>query len=981
MSWMGVISVTEPKGNQKKLMEEFEGIHVVDAGPGTGKTTTVVGRYVSMLKKGIPAKSILMLTFTDNAAMEMEKRIKEELRATGDKELIGKTKDVLAMTFDSFCHSIVAENAQQVNRPFGIKHKLTSAATISTNKSLNRKHFKMFFDSFNAENCPDERYGDYPAILALKSVDIMNIIENLMAKGIIAVKDGWFGLDPVKTLIGKTDEVLGNLRADNGLSGRQKTSKACGYIKDIDANKICDAPVISSGIMDDKDLQSAAEDDRTALIEYIHDVYLGYVRRCIKDNRLTFGLNATFAFMLLYGDEKIRERNSFDYVTIDEFQDTNENQLMMSLMIMRKPNLCAVGDLKQGIYGFRYVSIDNIVDFETRANDFKRFLNKDEKRVDFEITCDKIPLKKNFRSSKVIVDEAFRVLSVPASDGDGMDEKDIFKITAENDSVYRDSHVRYVPVDEKDKEADEVLKCIRDYVSPGRYTAYSENNPPRPMRYSDITVLCAKNKHCRAVMKKLKEHHIPAYLQGDIEVMSTVEGKMALAWLKYVNNKNDPKGYVPILAHEGYNAAFMRQVTKGDAEIPKYISDQRDELVKKKRRLTDLLTKLFGFYGDKMDCDIIQSIISSLSSEHRNSLITVSDIISTIEDDIANRATYPVEVSIDRDAVRIMTMHKSKGMQFQAVIIPYLDSGTIPNTNRPFPPVVRFDPHYGLRCTEEIGHFGDYEKVCTSWKSKLAIASKKPDYKEDRRTLFVAMTRAKQYLTMVYCKDSPSPFLYYDKKKSGLLIGRTTHTVNPESEPYVPERSTEPIEKPDIGDYTRRKEKLAVHDIMKLDFGDNREDEVSGRGMRYGTEVHEDAQMLFYGKEPKEKRPEHANIRKVLESVKDASLKYSEIEIRLPVEGTDAVLKGYVDLMALYPDKIVIHDYKTDAMIRPEIEKEYMLQLSVYAHAASGYYNLPAKCVIDYVSLGEVKEFDPLPMASIRERVDGLSNDEIGQTE
>ena len=52
-------------------MDEFDGIHIVDAGPGTGKTTTVVGRYVSMLKKGIPAKSILMLTFTDNAAMEI----------------------------------------------------------------------------------------------------------------------------------------------------------------------------------------------------------------------------------------------------------------------------------------------------------------------------------------------------------------------------------------------------------------------------------------------------------------------------------------------------------------------------------------------------------------------------------------------------------------------------------------------------------------------------------------------------------------------------------------------------------------------------------------------------------------------------------------------------------------------------------------------------------------------------------------------
>ena len=121
---------------------------------------------------------------------------------------------------------------------------------------------------------------------------------------------------------------------------------------------------------------------------------------------------------------------------------------------------------------------------------------------------------------------AFRVLKVHASDGNGMPEEQIVKISAANDDVYKDTHVRYVPVDLKDKEADEVLKCIRDYVSPGRYTVYSEDKDPRPMRYSDITVLCAKNKHCRAVMRKLTDEHIPAYLQGDVEVMSTVEGKI-----------------------------------------------------------------------------------------------------------------------------------------------------------------------------------------------------------------------------------------------------------------------------------------------------------------------------------------------------------------------------------------------------------------------------------------------------------------------
>ena len=959
--------MSEPTRNQNRLIDETDGIFVVDAGPGTGKTTTVVSRYISMLKKGILSRNILMLTFTDNAAMEMEKGIKEKLRETGDPELIRLSKDVLAMTFDSFCHAIVAENAQLVNRPFGISHKLTSAATISTNESLNRKHFKMFFDEFNNENCPDERYGDYPAILAMKSVDIMKILENLMAKGIIAVKNGWFGLDPEKTLIGDCEEVLNVLRSRNMPGPSGGASKVCTIISDMDGNTVFDPPDVSLKMLSDDDLRSAANDDRSALIAYIHDVYLGYVVRCIKDNRLTFGLNATFAFMLLHRNAKVRERNSFDYVTIDEFQDTNENQLMMSLMIMRRPNLCAVGDLKQGIYGFRYVSIANIVDFEERANRFKEFLNRDETRVNFDIKCEKIPLDKNFRSSEMIVNEAFRVLQVPASDGNGMRDEDIFRITAANDSVYKDTHVRYVPVEEKEREADEVLKCIRDYVSPGRYTVYGTDGGPRPMRYSDITVLCAKNKHCRAVMKKLKDEHIPAYLQGDVEVMSTKESKIALAWLKYVNNEKDTKGYIPILAHEGYNASFMRSILKRKAEVPEYITKQRDRLVSKKRRITDMLTELFGFYGDEMDCDIVQSIIAALSSEHRNSLITVSDMIGTIEDDIAHRATYPVEVSIDRDAVRIMTMHKSKGMQFQTVIIPYLDSGTIPKNGDAFPPAVRFDPHYGLRCMNEIGRFGDYEKICTSWRSKLAVSSKVPDHNEERRTLFVAMTRAKQYLTMIYHSKKPSPFISYNGE--GLLKERTAHMVDPTYEAYVPERSTDIIRRPDVGRYSGRKEKLSVHDIMELDFGNTRDDEVSGQGMVYGTEVHEDAQVLFYGSEPREPKPEHANIRKVLESVSDASLRYSEIEMKLPVEETDVVLKGFIDLLALYPDKVVVHDYKTDAVVRPDIEKEYMLQLSVYAQAASSYYSLPAKCVIDYVSLGETKEFVPMGIPEIRERV------------
>ena len=976
--------MTDITENQGKLIENIDGIHIVDAGPGTGKTETIVNRYVSMLKNGISPKSILMLTFTDNAAMEMEERIKGALRKDGDPELVALSKDVLTMTFDSFCHAIVAENAQRVNRPFGTKHKLTSAAVISTNESLNRKHFKMFFDEFNNVNGSDDSYGDYPAILALRSQDIMRILENLMSKGIIAVKNGWFGYRWEATLNGDSEEVLNNIRANNAVGPKGGASKNVTAIGGIDPNMICNPPSITGGCLSEEDMQAAAYDDRKELIAYIHDIYLGYIVRCIKDNRLTFGLNSTFAFMLLYSDPKIRERNSFDYVTIDEFQDTNENQLMMSLMIMRKPNLCAVGDLKQGIYGFRYVSIDNTVDFEDRANRFKEFLNEDGIRVDFPITKNKIDLDMNFRSSTEIVEDSFKVLKVKASDGDGMPDDQIARITAANDDAYKDTHVRYISADNKDNEALMVLRCIRDYVSPGRYTAYGKDKEPRCMRYSDITVLCAKNKHCRAVMKILSENGIPAYLQGDVEVMSTKEGKMTLAWLRYVNNSRDPKGYIPILANERYNAAYMRAITKGKAEIPRYISDQREKLVKKKRRITDLLTELFGFYGDRMNSDITQSIIASLSSEHRGSLITVSDIINTIEADIENRATYPVEVSIDRDAVRIMTMHKSKGMQFQTVIIPYLDSQTIPGTGNPFPPKVRFDPYYGLRCMDEIGRFGDYEKICTSWRSRLAVNSMKADFCEDRRTLFVAMTRAKQYLTLIYNETKKSPFIegllemkkeeWKEKKYTEDQI-RIRTEVNPVSDDYIPEKSTERIDRPEIGGYSKRKEKMSVHDIMRLDFGSGLTDEVSGGSMKHGTEVHEGAQMLFHGKTPSKEEAEYTEIRKILGSISDAEQSFSEAEMRLPVEGTNVVLKGFIDLLAVYPDKVVIHDYKTDARITEKIEKEYMLQLSVYAHAASGFYGRPAECVIDYVALGQKTEFAPLDMSVIRDRVIEVLNE------
>ena len=78
-------------------------------------------------------------------------------------------------------------------------------------------------------------------------------------------------------------------------------------------------------------------------------------------------------------------------------------------------------------------------------------------------------------------------------------------------------------------------------------------------------------------------------------------------------------------------------------------------------------------------------------------------------------------------------------------------------------------------------------------------------------------------------------------------------------------------------------------------------------------------------------------------------------------------MKGIIDLLVVYPDRIEIHDYKTDVIT--SYEEEYRIQLSVYAHAASEYYGKRAKCIIDYVSLDRSVEFDPKPKDEIAERI------------
>lgn len=995
---------------QRRMAETLDGMVVVDAGPGTGKTKTVVNRYINLISqkdaKGNPTtapKDILLLTFTRNAAQEMENRIKDEISHT---EFRGQAAQVRVQTFDSFCLSVVRDFPDIAGRLFGIEPKLTRSVGMDSSDTLNRRGFMEFLDRFIEEN--GGGYGDWSAIAQSEGPGLYDLIGRMLSRGVYPLKSGgWFG--DTAYIEGDRERLLQDMLRTNELSGRQKASTMQSAMKSAckDVNAVAPIPRgfdPAAETLPADVLSSAVNEDRSEMIRLIHDIYLGYVEDRIASDRLTFGIAAMLAFSILYYDKEARRSYSFKYLMIDEFQDTNAAQLMMSLMILKEPNLCVVGDWRQGIYGFRYVSIEYILKFEEKVAEIGRMLNEDGiVRMAFDIPeAVRIRFDTNYRSSQIVVDTAFRCLSLKATDREKVvPYAEDGGLASSNDPYVKDStEVRYLQAASQDREPEMVERCIREYVGSGRYsvvTVHSEDDgrvwtESRPMRLSDIAVLCRSTKACREVVDRLERDGVPVYLQGDVEIMSTREGKLALAWLRYVSNDTDPRGIGAIMADLGYSLEECKAAVLKPSSAPGYLVEQREALRRKRRRVNELLTSIFSFRAYGISNDVSQAIVNVLSGMHSGSLLTISDLITLMEEDIGKtnggRATYPVETSFGSDAVTVMTMHKAKGLEFPAVIIPYVDSRVMPSTKGDGSSFI-FDRECGIRCTRAVGRFQGYSKICSSWRTALckaasAEAKRQERYDEERRLLFVAMSRAKQYETVI-CGPKPSEFMKGLCEEPGTDIGWYE----------LPDATAAGAsERPDLSGYTPRRKALSVHDLMVLDFGNGRRDDeadeisAEGRGKEYGTKVHKAAEdMHNTGKSAEdlhgrgriaEDLPECGWIASnVLSRIRDPwgsgngtapdyRTSYAETGCTLPLDDPDVVVRGVIDLLIVFDDRIEIHDYKTDGS--RDNEDQYMVQLSVYARAAESYYKMPVRCYIDYAFLRETVEFDPLPIDIIREK-------------
>lgn len=134
----------------------------------------------------------------------------------------------------------------------------------------------------------------------------------------------------------------------------------------------------------------------------------------------------------------------------------------------------------------------------------------------------------------------------------------------------------------------------------------------------------------------------------------------------------------------------------------------------------------------------------------------------------------------------------------------------------------------------------------------------------------------------------------------------------------------------------------------------------AGKGVEFGKYIHHVAEQIALGREVKEDVEEVKRIKKFISEL-NANELLTEIECSLPLG--DYIIRGVIDLIAIYDDRIEIIDYKTD--VSKNNHFEYVKQLSIYCHAVKEYHNKKTVCKIYYVSSDEVVEVEPLDLESI----------------
>jgi DNA helicase-2/ATP-dependent DNA helicase PcrA len=358
----------------------------------------------------------------------------------------------------------------------------------------------------------------------------------------------------------------------------------------------------------------------------------------------------------------------FQYVLIDEYQDTNEAQYILTKMITnRNRNICCVGDVDQSIYSFRGANYRNILNFE-----------KDYKEAEI------IKLEQNYRSTTNILDAANDVIKNNKERKDKKLWSD--KGKGEKISYYRATN----GIDEARYVTSEINKLIDNGVE-----------------YKDIAVLYRTNAQSRTLEESFITASIPYHIVGGVGFYSRKEIKDVLAYLRLIYNEKDDISLLRVIntPKRGIgNKTIENLIEKSNME---HISLYECIESGKEKTFKDLIEELKKYHETSSLSDLVEKILDltgikkeyeddkTLESDNRlENLEEFKSITKTFEDreGSVSLEDFLYEVSLvtdtretkgeyDENQVNLLTVHSVKGLEFDYVFIVGLEEGIFPHVN------------------------------------------------------------------------------------------------------------------------------------------------------------------------------------------------------------------------------------------------------------------------------------------------------------
>ncbi|EMA69975.1 UvrD-helicase domain-containing protein [Halorubrum kocurii] len=940
----------EPNPEQRDLIESIDGPYLVDAGAGTGKTFTVTRRYATIVDQdGIDPSDVLLVTFTNNAAEEMRERIVRHSEY-GMREL----SNAPIQTFHSLAHDILDEHGHDAPTCLGIEETITGSTRVIEDDIIEAALFREFIDQF-IDSHPE--YDEFFTAIS-KATELLDLINELSAKGVFPTANGWYrdGESHLDGDFAGFEALFADLNAPRNDGSKQSKlrSKLNEYGKE--KSYLPAAPdrrgLRGNGKQIPADVAGRVfEEDRTALKQFVHDVYHAYLAFALRRNYLNFGFLQLFAFVLLCEDHDLRERLGYEYVMVDEFQDSSEIQFKLMLLLAGTDNICVVGDWKQSIYSFQYADVDNIREFDGRLHRFVGELNRDVDRVAFRpTTAAGKQLTRNYRSTQSILQFSTHALTARATKSESLDTEAISETVTplEADTNRDDSRIEALT---SENEHEAILAKIDEIVDNEDYAVEGDDGEYRAPNYGDVAVVTRTRDFGRDLLDTASAFGLPMAYEGGIEVFRTDAAKLLLAWLRILERDAD-RGWALVLEEAGYTIDEVNAILDRDA-YPDPMGAFREEL-REMETLGGVARRVFDRYDrDGPTADVV---LDTIQSVHGATTFTRGELIQFIEAAIENGSTHEVGAGAGTNAVTVQTIHATKGLEYPIVILANMNANKFPSSGGSGSDITYTDP-IGLRQRKvysEEAH--DVPHVYDNWQTDVLNKCLPQNYDEERRLLYVAITRAESHVILTAGED---PNVFLDELPVAVeTVDPDLSTFDSRDDEYAPYT----VAIPDPDGPARYSPHTFIDDAVF-------EGDTGGRGMEFGSDVHEFAERYVLGEAADTRgNPDKEHVREFLDSL--AGEKTAEIDAFLPltVDDEEVTIGGIIDLLHVTPDRVDIIDYKTD--LTTHAEDEYEKQLSIYYHVVVDQYpDRSVSASIFYTADGDRRKIHPLSKSELRELV------------